>query len=540
MINPKKRILLLVACVSACISSGAFADSTNCIDQDGDGWGWNGFSSCIADLQPAQTECVDTAPLNDGWGWNGVESCRVTPSELVCIDSAPVGDGWGWNGVESCSIDAETVCIDSPPTGDGWGWDGVTSCRITADIQEESACFDSPPVGDGFGWNGSETCLVSKLQRIDLPQDRPSSSVITASTSSITALRSYRNDYYAADVSGYSDVFTLNHNTGEIDLVTQGNGGSEANNHSTVDAISEDGRYILISSYATNLEGANTTGGNNIFLYDGNTKQHEIISRTPAGASASGSRGMMSADAGIVAFTSDASELVDGIQLSRDGIFVHNSQTNTTTLISDSSNNSVNLLDVSDNGRFVLHTDEEFIQVDGRQFIRTHVYVYDSVEMTNTEVFDRLSSGLNNGAISDDGQKITYESTITGSKRVLVFNRQTGSASIISNIKVTAADGATEYAYVEAIFPDISPDGKYVAFVTNDTTPQRQVFIHNLDTADVSHVTVPVDGNQVDDDSRFVEFTSDSQRLIFNSSASNLTADDGDTDQDLFIYTVSP
>lgn len=41
-----------------------------------------------------------------------------------CVDSD--GDGWGWNGQKSCRVEAE--CIDSD--GDGWGWDGSKSCKV--------------------------------------------------------------------------------------------------------------------------------------------------------------------------------------------------------------------------------------------------------------------------------------------------------------------------------------------------------------------------------------------------------------------------
>ena len=50
------------------------------------------------------TECIDED--NDGWGWNGVESCQITPTVRDCFDSDPVGDGWGWDGVQSCRIDS--------------------------------------------------------------------------------------------------------------------------------------------------------------------------------------------------------------------------------------------------------------------------------------------------------------------------------------------------------------------------------------------------------------------------------------------------
>ena len=102
---------------------------SECIDSDGDGWGWNGTASCRIETTSAGT-CVDND--GDGWGWTGTASCRIggnNSSAGACVDSD--GDGWGWDGTASCRIDSGTTsgaCIDTD--GDGWGWDGVQSCRL--------------------------------------------------------------------------------------------------------------------------------------------------------------------------------------------------------------------------------------------------------------------------------------------------------------------------------------------------------------------------------------------------------------------------
>lgn len=114
------------------------ANAQQCIDTDGDGWGWNGTSSCLIGSSPPATlspstpsssaECIDTD--GDGWGWDGVMSCRIggapttiTPGPIVtaptsnaeCIDTD--GDGWGWNGVMSCRLDSPPVVVTptNPP-----------------------------------------------------------------------------------------------------------------------------------------------------------------------------------------------------------------------------------------------------------------------------------------------------------------------------------------------------------------------------------------------------------------------------------------
>lgn len=126
------------------------AAAGDCVDHDGDGWGWNGVASCeVTGTKSSGRNCVD--PDGDGWGWNGVQSCRsisnsggamtAVPGANACVDHD--GDGWGWNGVASCkavqglpaSNRAANVasnsgtCID--PDGDGWGWNGVASCRTS-------------------------------------------------------------------------------------------------------------------------------------------------------------------------------------------------------------------------------------------------------------------------------------------------------------------------------------------------------------------------------------------------------------------------
>ncbi len=106
---------------------------------------------------PTPAPCIDTPPAGDGWGWNGSTSCQIAKPPQ-CIDTDPVGDGWGWDGTSSCRITTTPVCIDTDPVDDGWGWNGSTSC--TVGNPTEGPCVDSEPVGDGWGWNGVTSCAI--------------------------------------------------------------------------------------------------------------------------------------------------------------------------------------------------------------------------------------------------------------------------------------------------------------------------------------------------------------------------------------------
>ena len=120
-------------------------------DSDGDGYGWENEQSCVVDTSQ-QGQCEDRGDFP--WGWNPVtlSSCllgiQTEPSE--CIDND--GDGFGWNGIATCIVEL-SQCEDRG--GYPWGWNPVTleSCRLdeqvstTLPLQPATECTDTD--GDG-------------------------------------------------------------------------------------------------------------------------------------------------------------------------------------------------------------------------------------------------------------------------------------------------------------------------------------------------------------------------------------------------------
>jgi len=98
----------------SCPPSDNFNDETSiaqCIDSDGDGYGWNGSETCTpATSSPTLNSGCDYSDANlyGGWGWNTETNQSCAPLEepsdpaqaVQCIDTD--GDGYGWNGVASC------------------------------------------------------------------------------------------------------------------------------------------------------------------------------------------------------------------------------------------------------------------------------------------------------------------------------------------------------------------------------------------------------------------------------------------------------
>ncbi len=138
------------------VSTPGFAQA--CVDTDGDGWGWNGSSSCLV-IQAGNgapsaggLACVDDD--GDGYGWNGFETCQLgaqtppavnTNASLNCIDSD--GDGWGWNGVESCQVGAGAANSPGQATAAGQTAQGQTAQGQTSAASVQPA-GNRPSIGN--------------------------------------------------------------------------------------------------------------------------------------------------------------------------------------------------------------------------------------------------------------------------------------------------------------------------------------------------------------------------------------------------------
>ena len=76
-------------------------DAFECIDEDGDGWGWDGELTCKMPQQTI-TACIDED--GDGFGWNGVSSCTPQPTIMERIVTAASAQeaqhSWGCFGSE--------------------------------------------------------------------------------------------------------------------------------------------------------------------------------------------------------------------------------------------------------------------------------------------------------------------------------------------------------------------------------------------------------------------------------------------------------
>jgi Tol biopolymer transport system component len=149
--------------------------------------------------------------------------------------------------------------------------------------------------------------------------------------------------------------------------------------------------------------------------------------------------------------------------------------------------------------------------------------------------------------VSADGRYVAFESLAsnlvrgdtTGTWDVFVRDRAAGTTELVS----VAGDGTPGRPGFSQE-PSISPDGRYVAFlsaasnlVPRDTNETEDVFVHDRVAGTNERASVASDGTEGDGGSGEPSISADSRYVAFESLASNLVPVPGDTnfDADVFV-----
>jgi len=150
-------------------------------------------------------------------------------------------------------------------------------------------------------------------------------------------------------------------------------------------------------------------------------------------------------------------------------------------------------------------------------------------------------------AISADGRCVAFVSDATnlvpgdtnGADDIFVHDRVTHQTTRVS----VASDGTEGTSYSGWYGPDISDDGRFVAFssvardlVPDDTNGKDDVFVHDCATGQTTRVSVGSGGTQANNESRFLCISGDGRFVAFQSYASNLVAGDTNGFGDVFVH----
>lgn len=309
---------------------------------------------------------------------------------------------------------------------------------------------------------------------------------------------SLANNLVVGDSNGFSDVFMKDMQTGVTTLISSDSLGIQGDGSTNSPSISFDGRYIVFSSESTNLVSGDVNGVRDIFLKDTQTGATKLISSDSLGIQGGGvsNSPSISFDGRYIVFSSESTNLISGDINSTQDIFLKDTQTGVTTLISSDS------FSVQSNG----HSRTPWISSDGRYVV--------------------FESGATNFVSGD----------MNGDQDIFKKDIQTGVITLISS------DSSSIQSNSYSGYASISSDGRYVAFmsaatnlVAGDVNGMEDVFMKDTLTGVTTLISSDSSGVQGNNNSTASSITADGRYVVFHSKASNLVTGDTNSFQDIFI-----
>lgn len=363
------------------------------------------------------------------------------------------------------------------------------------------------------------------------------------------------SDLVNGDTNAVDDVFIRDQKRKRTRRISLHSNGSQGDGDSTAPSTSEDGRFVAFESAATTLVDGDTNGVSDVFVRDrraGTTQRVSVRSNGVQGDG--GSHGSsISADGRFVAFTSLATNLVAGDTNDTFDVFVHDRRTGTTRRVSvltgggQGDGASVDP-SISASGRLVAFVSDATNLVNGDTNGLKDVFVHDRKARVTERVSVRPNGTQGNDEsrnpeISGNGSLVAFESTASnlvagdtnGRQDVFVHIRASNALKRVS-VRSNGAQGNDDSAV-----PAISDDGRVVAFesdasnlVPSDTNTAPDVFIHDRRTKKTKRASVRSNGAQASAKSEDPALTADGRFVAFESAASDLVNADTNGSDDVF------
>ena len=318
------------------------------------------------------------------------------------------------------------------------------------------------------------------------------------------------------DTNGESDIFVHNRQTGLTERVNVSSSGEQANSYSFPGRLSADGRFVVFASHASNLVDGDSNGLVDVFIRNLETSLTERVSVTSIGEqgdNSSGDGSSISANGRFVAFTSRSSNLVDGDTNSLVDVFTHDRETGIIERVSvsstgvESNGGSDGSTSISADGRFVAFTSRATNLVEGDTSRAQDVFIHDRqmgiTELVSLSLSGEQANGLSiSPELSADGRFVVYSSTASNLvegdtnklRDVFVHDRITALTK-----RVSVAANGTQGNRASDGGAIISADGRIVAFsspadlVDSDTDFDYDVFVTENPLADSNNDLITVE-----------------------------------------------
>lgn len=150
------------------------------------------------------------------------------------------------------------------------------------------------------------------------------------------AFHSHASNLVPGDTNLHEDVFVKDRDNNAVERVSVATGGVQADDESVGASISGDGRFVAFRSRATNLVAGDANGRWDVFVHDRDSDQTTRVSVATDGSEANhdSMSPSLSDDGRYVVFESMATNLVDDDTNARADIFVHDRTTGQTARVS--------------------------------------------------------------------------------------------------------------------------------------------------------------------------------------------------------------
>jgi hypothetical protein len=227
------------------------------------------------------------------------------------------------------------------------------------------------------------------------------------------------NNLVLSDTNNVRDVFIYNRGDDSVRRITA-ESGQQGNGASDIPSISDDGRYVAFQSSANNLVGGDDNNQMDIFVYDRNENDMELVSQRQDGADNTTGSGApaISGDARFVVFQAGDGNLVADDNNGKTDIFLHVRDGNVIERISvktngGQANDDSTQASISADGRYVSFMSAATDLDDNRAGSLTNIFVRD--RNTNTTIPVSYTGDDNPGNRSSDTPQIA------GNGRYIVF-----------------------------------------------------------------------------------------------------------------------
>lgn len=275
------------------------------------------------------------------------------------------------------------------------------------------------------------------------------------------------------------------------------------------------------------------------------------ISVTDKGAEGNGPSYSASVDhsGSLIAFDSDASNLVANDSNGVSDVFVHDLQQGTTRRVSVGANRGSFDPSLSGDGRYVAFESDATSLVandrNGAADIFVHDLAKDVTTLVSKGIKSRANAGSHEPSLSSEGSDVAFSSYASD----LVHGDSNSKPDIFvrdltkKRTRRVSVGRRGKQANEGSYSPAISGDGRLIAFdslasnlVRGDRNMSSDIFVRDLRSKSTERVSLGIGGAEANGNSFDPAISDDGNVVAFWSKATNLVTDDTNNSADVFVH----